>query len=254
MATAASKKNARNNTRRMSLKKLVLLVVAAIIFLPLAYACVQFVSIAIASQTAKHSIAAASKTVMTTSDRQFSSEISTLQRAGFIGAEIAKSKVEVCFTDDNHTESWTDPEWYEECYLRYVDGFVAAQPKSAILNDSSLSSTFGQLQNSAYLQQVQPCDIAEQSYSTTLFYRPADTPLENNANLCDIPDPLQGILSIDPIVLDTDLGVKTYYSYNANSVDNSHDQLWVIHETHFYHKDIGCGVGILCPNPRNNTC
>lgn len=87
---------------------------------------------------------------------------------------------------------------------------------------------------------------------SSLFYRPAGTPVADNANLCNTSNPPQEVFSIDPITLDNDLGVKKFYTHNPSNIDSSRDQLWAVCEYRHYHKDIACGVGLLYSNPKNN--
>jgi hypothetical protein len=201
--------------------------------------------------TAFANVTTARQQAIISTDKQLASQILALQQAGLIGHLIAQSKLDVCYTDHND-QGWLAANWYQNCYLRYVSGYTTNQDKTAVLEKlTALQGIFGQVQNTPYEQQVSPCDLAEINYQESVRYRVANSNI-TESNECGMPDPVQGVfIGPDPALESNDqMSVQKFYSYATTHVDNSHDQLWIIHNDSYYHEELGCGIGIFCENPR----
>lgn len=240
--------------RPLSTKKKGLLIALAILLLPVVYLAaslaVTFVRQTITTSAARDKVAQAREGALLKSDAAFSNQIAVLKRAGLIDHEVASSKVDVCYV--THSDrGWFAANWYQECYLRYVAGFTTLAGEVVVT--SELSDAFGIIERGS---EFFPCELAKKDYKETLRYRPANIATANETNSvpsgCDIPGQIQGTGSVlGPIMLDSELATKTFSSYDPETIDNTQNQLWVIHEDHYYTEELGCGVGVFCTNPRS---
>ncbi len=167
--------------------------------------------------------------------------VNKMINSGVSNRAIATSKTDVCYV--THSDAgWFANNWYQDCYLRYIVGF-----------ETQLSLTqFAQKISSISQSHLEypPCVAFSVDNSTQILYRPANTPRDQT--LCEIPNQLQGIGSVrGPIVLDKELSVKAYKSFDPANINNSQNQVWVIHDEYYYREDLGCGIGLFCENPRS---
>lgn len=169
-------------------------------------------------------------------DQKISDQIQLWKQNGSrIDENIASSKIDVCYL--THTDSgWMINHWYQNCYLRYVEGFTVSKVQST-------QRTQPLTQNCGLNQQ----GSVEESYS--FLFRPAGA--QSQAYHCKIPNPLQGTWSVrGPVRLDNELVTKVYRSFDPRKITNEKDQQWIILEKHYYKESLGCAGILFCDSPR----
>lgn len=235
----------------MKNKKKLLIIFGIILLVPIVLILLDYANQYHKYVSAKSKVAEARTKAMPDFNQKSATAAAALRQAGLITIPLASSKVDVCYVT-HEDQGWFAANWYQDCYLRYVQGFETTATKTEALQKvSSLSDIFGEPQDSPNAQTVFKCELAESNFKETVRYRPAGSPI-SSLNECGIPDQLQGVFSVKgPIMLDNELSAKSYDSFNPVTVDNSKNQIWVMSDTYYYHEELGCGFGIFCANPRS---
>lgn len=185
-------------------------------------------------------------------DKKFETQVAILYKAGVIYRKISDSKFDICYIS-NSGGGWTVSNWYQYCYIRYVQGFYTNLDKNTVRHNilaiPNATSEFGRIETE---QTADECSLftSVKSLSHTVSYRPAGTPLKSY--YCRVPNQLQGIGSVKgPFVLDEDLSKRAHRNFDSTQVDNSKDQIWIELDEQYYYESLGCAVGLLsCNNPR----
>lgn len=197
---------------------------------------------------AKNKIISARQTAEKSADSKANGAVNDLRRLGVVASSIESSKVDVCYVT-HRDAGWVASGWYQDCYLRYVSGFVTAMSReelrSSVMANPSTLLYFGEEYSSSY------CGLFGQNYEATLIFRPAN--ITNEEYDCNVPRLLQGLWSVrGPATHDDELSVKTYKTFDPETVPNSQNQVWFVFDERYYHEELGCGLGpIFCSNPRN---
>lgn len=184
-----------------------------------------------------------------TAEHRLANMRNALQSTGLVGEPMASSKVDVCYV--THADiGWFVHSWYQECYVRYLEGYYTTADGTDILNKAQLlAGSFGKLQTE-YRRSSFPCDIFESGDSETLRYR-STAPHDNDAFSCGLPRQTSGTYpSYDEF--DDKYSIKTYREFDPASIDLSKRQLWIIIQPKLYYdEDLGCRMSIFCENPRS---
>lgn len=200
--------------------------------------------------TAKE-IRLARQTAKTNSDEKVNNAIDALQSSAISSSPIYRSVVDICYSEHKDM-GWFVQSWYERCYLHYVSGFNTALSREEVVqqiaNSPSYSKYFGgtTLYNDAYNPVGRNCTVFDSNGSPELVYVPANYQQGRRDYKCTI-DLTRGL---DTGALATTPSVKTYVTFDPNVVEKTKNQVWLIFDEYYFHHDIGCGVGLLCPQPR----
>lgn len=176
-----------------------------------------------------------------------------LNQKNLVGEKIASSKVDVCYLN-HEDQGWVASNWYQDCYIRYTQGYVTQSTKVEVLRDvlknSKGSTYFGEINQYAITGSGTDCDLFEKDYKSTLIYLPAGS-LKNDFE-CQIPNPIQGTFTVrGPIILDRKLSARAYRTFDVDEISRENDQLWIQFDEYYYHEDLGCQVlSIFCSSPR----
>ena len=238
----------------MTTKKAVLIVILSIISIPILLTLMNIGNNFRKNIIADKEIQIARQLAEGLTDKKVSEAKNLLTESGIAVDDIESSKIDVCYV--NHSDAgWMASNWYQDCYLRYVNGFatdLASQDvKQMLMTNPKTSAYFGDEDAVLIFTQRLYCGLFEKDHSTTLVYRPANLGYDEDG--CEIPSPYQSVSSVrGPIILDDELSVRTYKIFNPLEVDNSRNQIWTIFDEHYYHEELGCGTGfIFCSNPRS---
>lgn len=199
--------------------------------------------------SAKPKIGAARTSALSRLEDKTSQAVQALKQKGLVAAPIASAVADVCFVTHQDI-GFTIAGWYQDCYVRSVQGFqTAATHQQALQAITSQQSYFGKADATDYLQSVNACQLSEDDNREFVRYRPAGSRASDYD--CGIPDQLQGTFSVNgPIISDKDLSAKKFSSFNPSAIGSSTNQLWVIFDVDYYHEDLGCAPTVLCGNPR----
>jgi hypothetical protein len=177
------------------------------------------------------------------SESQVKSNTEYIKETLGVTKNIGSSKIDVCYL--NHSDGgWMIAYWYQDCYLRYVDGFETSLSRDEVIARIVANPKSKELFSSEYDYGPDGCLIYQR-----LFYVPA-----NYAGMdydCFVPNQLQGIWSVrGAITNDGKLSTKKYRSFDNEMVNRTVNIIWVTHEDHYYHEQLGCGIGLFCSSPR----
>jgi hypothetical protein len=225
---------------KMSLKKKIGIALLVILAIPVTYSVVVIVQQKSATRAA----------VEQKTDKKVADFEAALIDSGIAGSQIASSKVSVCYVD-HQDEGWFAANWYQGCFLRYVRGYTTGLTKPAIESKVSASSGLSSLSGTIFGDN-DPCEISFGVGDFNFTYLPAGVQRSEYSS-CEIPDQLQGISSIDPVVLDDELTVKSYKVFDAAQVSSTQDQIWFDFDQNYYRENLGCAISLLCDSPRDRA-
>lgn len=238
----------------MTLKKKILIALLIIVSVPALFVVVNIADNYRKSIAAESKIKNARQTAEIVSDEKIKEATNILKELGIATDSLGSSKTDVCYVN-HRDQGWFAASWYQDCYIRYVDGFTTKLSRDEVMqrltSNIKTPAYFGQSYSVSVNRGVSNCGLFEEEYKTTLLYRPANYRLDHYS--CEIPNPLQALWSVKgPIVSDDELSVKAYRTFDIDEVDNSKNQVWIMFDDHYYHEDLGCGVGaVFCNNPRS---
>ena len=185
-------------------------------------------------------------------ERMLADRVEALRAAGIIKDRVGSSKLDVCYLD-HEDAGWTVSSWYQNCGLRYVEGFTTGSDRGAaeerILalgapEDFLLgrSPQFGKAA-SKLGSLAPPCVLfTDDERGETLRYRPS------GSGGCEVPDPTGfGAIHSDHV------STKEYRTFDPSRLGNDQDQIWLVIDEHYSHEVLGCGVSgiIFCESPRD---
>lgn len=235
----------------MTTKKRILISIGILILIPVVYIFIHHVYQLRKTHAANSKVAEARSEALKRVDQEIAGKVEALKQAGLVTDGIAFSKTDICYIT-HEDQGWFASNWYQDCYIRYVQGFTTDLSKEEALQKAgTLSEYFGDLPDD-YLQLVNRCELAADSRRETARYRPAGSPIYDRADDCGIPNQLQATWSVrGPGMLDDQLSVHRYSSFDSATIGSLSDQVWIMSDTHYYHEDLGCGFGIFCESPRS---
>lgn len=208
------------------------------------------------SQAAKENIVIARSDAISFVDEKVGEAIVALNKLGAITSNLGSSKVDVCYTD---YRGKTANSWYQDCYLRYIEGFSTNlnidEVRNSLLSDPKSISIFG---NDSSLRQTDPdhlyCTLFDRfnhdnEYRTELVMIPVNT--KGSYGECEVPNLLQSYGSVKGHIKSNNaLSVKTYKTFDTSVIDGVQNQIWLVLNKHYYHEELGCAGIIGCFNPR----
>ncbi len=198
------------------------------------------------------------------SDKTFEEQKKLISELGGGTTSVALSKKDICFIAHNDS-GWMATDYYQECYIRYVQLFTTDLTKDEIIQKlqsntqranlstkTVVNSLFGDVEPSSYAtEKYAQCVVYKQNYSPSVVYIPAGF----DASKYEFPQDCEAPSKTDvpgPAYAMADLSVKTYQDIDPSLVDTSKIQLWTIYTSKYYEENLGCGVGILfCESPRS---
>jgi hypothetical protein len=207
------------------------------------------------SKSAPQKILSSRSEAERTADKKLGQIENLITRTGITDKQIASSKIDACYVA-HADQGWFAYTYYQDCYLRYVQGYTTKLSKSELkqklLAQPDAVILFGKengtptIYDNCKLYQKASTAVANK---VELIYRPAN--VTSDEYTCRVPDPLKGLFSASASVLDEELATKIYRDYDATKIDNSLNQFWFYFDEHHYHEDLGCGTNLLiCDNPR----
>src|SRR5437879_638376 len=109
-----------NNVKRhtFSVKKIVTLTLLALVCVIVSAFLIRTAAQFLQTASARSKVAIARQREGQIADQQLSQELTSLQQSGVISKEIARSKVDVCYTNSEDS-GFVPHNWYQACYLRY---------------------------------------------------------------------------------------------------------------------------------------
>lgn len=194
-----------------------------------------------------------------TADTKLSAQQKVLRELGIdVSEPLGIAKTSVCYV--NHTDSgWFASDWYQRCYIRYLHGYITDVPKqqvySVLENADNSVHLFGNPYGLSTLDES--CVLyAYEHHLDSVVYRSSNV-LKNQTKYddsCSIPSQIQGNWSVGgPIILDNELSVKRYQTFDDALVKNDAPQIWLVFDVQYYQESLGCGFGLFCSNPRSTA-
>jgi hypothetical protein len=241
-----------NQKPKMSVKKKLGIAILVLVSLPIIYTVFSTAKQALVTHRAKAKVTAARLNVESSADQKVAQFEAALVSSGIATTKIASSKVDVCYVD-HRDQGWFAANWYQDCYLRYVNGYETNYSKKYIKENinstESLRSETGTLLDN---DQSSFCKLISLEFrKINLVYMPSGI-IRSLDYECIIPSPIQGDSTITPAILDKNLAIRTYVSFDSKSIPNSNNQVWFEYDAFYYHEDLGCGFDfIFCGNPRD---
>lgn len=236
----------------MSLKKKIFVTLGILVMLPILYVAIKLSGQYFTTRAAIGKVTAARSAAEKVDDKVFRDMSDLLFREGIATARLGSSKVDICYIDHNDA-GWFAMNWYQRCYLRYVEGLAVnldrATLKQKLASLPEVKSLFGEIST---LPDTYPypreCQLYKKQYSTTMIFLPAGHTTFDPDGTCTIPAQInrESYPSLGPPV-----GVKRYRTFSETSVANSQHQIWLTHQKEYYREDLGCGVGLFCESPRS---
>lgn len=180
--------------------------------------------------------------------------LAVLSSAGLLDKKVAdySSKVDVCYITHS-SQGWMAANWYQECYVRYVDLF------STSLNRDDVSE---KLHSATKAKKIPANDIDYLTGGCGVIYSNNDGALgvshlklnttneqsKTNIDECQLPDQLQGPFRVG-VFLDEQLSKKTLRSFK--DIDRSKNYILLESDNDYYDEDLGCAWGMFfCNSPR----
>ncbi len=239
---------------KMSKKKKAAIALLIILALPFVYALLVFSKQTIKTHSAKHKVTVARDKIEQSTDQKVANFETALINSGAVGPKLASSKASVCYVT-HADQGWFAVNWYQDCYLRYVEGFSTNLSretfKAKLSGSTDLLTAMGELSNEDKFY-PSTCVISDRTDKFKVSYLPINF-TKDEAFSCDIPNQLQGLTSVDgPIILDNELAIKRYVNFDPAPLINNGSQVWFEHDEFYYHEDLGCGIDyVFCGNPRS---
>jgi hypothetical protein len=236
----------------MTLKKKILIAVAMVVVIPVVAVLFSVTINYIKGIRASGGIVAARQSAEKSSQKKVDEATNVLHQAGVVATEIASSKVDVCYVT-HEDQGFTYGNWYQNCYLRYVNGYTTGLTKGEVKQklavNPSVVALFGTEDKLSSTSKTPFCGLFEKDYIDTLIYRPENV-ASDDYGTCEVPNQFQGSLTVQgPILLNDELSVKTYKTFDAVAVGNQQNQIWFMLDEPYYHEELGCGL-MFCGNPR----
>src|SRR6266404_1157488 len=230
---------------KMSKRKKAVIILLILLMLPLLLLLVNSVRQTIKTSSAKQKVNVARAEVEKTTDETILSFEAALTNSGIAASKVASSKVDVCYI--NHKDAgWFAQNWYQDCYLRYVGGYITnlnkVDVKDIISKSTELQKKTDKLSNfdSFY---PNTCVLSNEADFIQLYYLPVGATQKDDYS-CMIPNQLQGVGTIDPILLDSELSARKYQIFDTNSIGRDQNQIWFEFDRNYYREDLGCNVGV----------
>lgn len=176
-----------------------------------------------------------------------------VREAGVTDQQIASSKVDVCYIAHMSNDFWPVTN-YQNCYFRYVRGYTTAISKDELVQKLRAQPGFATLFiERDWSTSAIGCELYQNTYTNgrsngKLSYRPTDMAIERFD--CTVPDPKQGLNTIDGFEDADTLATKVYQAYDASKIDNTTNQLWYSFDEKYYSEDLGCDNSFYCGSPR----
>lgn len=237
------KKNALNK-KKFTLGKSIVVIVSIVSSLCIVFVFVRYLQIYFAKVSAKQNVVSSRSVGEKRLNAIVSQRSNLIRQSKIISSSIGLSKTNVCYISHDD-EGLFAKNWYQKCYLRYVEGYYVDASKDSveqtISNISNDNTLFGKSDNFK-------CNIFSKDFVFSILYRPASGMREK---ICEIPDKFRGVLSIKGPVLPENLSIEVIEDFKEDGIDNSKNQIWLTHNEEYYSEELGCGVGIIfCDNPR----
>jgi hypothetical protein len=173
---------------------------------------------------------------------------------------IGSAKVDVC-SNGHDDGGWMIQNWYQQCELRYIEGFSTPHTKESFIQAiTQLSSTNTLFIDDSIIREAgsgfelypNQCRLysgeTQWGFLSITFlpagYKPTSVDVYS-ADGCIIP----GQKLSDPDYPIGEAVMKMFRGFNANSLDHTKAQVWITLRDVYYDEDTGC-TGILCDNPR----
>lgn len=187
-------------------------------------------------------------------DKDRFKKIQALHDMGIIGTTTPaySSKIDACYVTHNDT-GWVAANWYQDCYIRYTDLFPIVLSRSNVEQKLESSKDTPNLFGNLETFRPKNCGALyrNDSYKPTLIYLNWNIENAEKGVNCKIPKQTQDTFTVrGPIVLDKELTTKIERSFNVDDIDQTKRYLFVQSDNYYYHESLGCGIGILCPSPR----
>ncbi|CAN5121853.1 hypothetical protein BH09PAT3_BH09PAT3_4920 [soil metagenome] len=238
--------------KSMSLVKKLALILGLIVAVPLIALIAFQLRLSITTNAAKGKVDNARLSIEMASDQKFDAMVKAVKSAGLNITETSTSKYDVCYISSND-RGWFAYNHYQDCYLRYVNGYKTDANKSQIYQLAHANpDIFKDIKDSEYDQQVSPCLIAEDNVFELLRFV---TPQTQNAQPqdCGKPDPIEGVSSMSGPAEGIVIKKRSGTTVTAQTNDAAQNQLWIQLDMPYYHEDLGCGIGLFCESPRANA-
>jgi hypothetical protein len=234
----------------MSFKKKILVVVLVLLSVPVLLTLVNVVQKMRNTAAAKDKVYFARQATEKTADEKVSQALDVLKQSGVVGPTIGSSKVDACYLSPV-SEGFSTRNWTQICYLRYTEGFMTNLSKDEVKQEMKTAGMIKYLDE----RNAGGCTIFEKDYDnntreeSTVYFMPAN-PKPDDYD-CKVPNPLRGTRDTYITWLNNE-SVKTYKTFDKNTVDNSQNQVWVTLSEQYYNEDLGCAVKIIdCISPRS---
>ncbi len=226
-------------------------VVAIVVTVPLLYIGVTAVMQKVKTTKDVSAVKSARERAMVAMDQQIADQLAAFKSAGIAYAPKVSSKVDVCYI--NHADAgFNIHSWYQDCYLRSLSGFEVSDAREEVIKKlSNLPSQIGSVYVPDPSFSFGKCKLIAREVVEIARYRPANTQAQSSD--CGIPSQVMNFDSVrGPILLEKDLAVHDFNRFNESDISGSSNQIWLINENHYYHQDLGCGLGfIFCSKPRS---
>ena len=188
-------------------------------------------------------------------DAAVEKRVDFLEQSGLVSDRIGSAKVDTCYGDHDDA-GWMISSWYQECQLKYIEGFSTNLPKDTLLSSMAqlpdATKLFGEQVLSEYSFDNYPsgCVVyrsVDTKQAIEVVYLPQDynSAVVEEYSSCNIPK--QGDRYAGAIASES--ATKVFRSFNPNALSHAKAQVWVVVSDTYYHEDLGC-TGILCDNPR----
>lgn len=184
-------------------------------------------------------------------DAQLKTRIDILNTAGLNKGSLGSSKIDVCYVG-TRSLGFVTTGWYQDCYIRYVDGFSTDAFTEEIREkinaiDGSMLEFWGYTSLPADID----CYVYDKDLIPDMVFIAKN---DSNKRIdCKIPDTLSGDGAEDKVGIQvSELAVKTYRTFEKNNIMRNSNQIWIVHEERYVHDELGCAgiFSLSCENPR----
>lgn len=249
--------------RNLASQHKILTVFIVIIAIPTILFAINFLDDQLRTFNAYSQVQTARQDKLTKSDNTFDEQKKLISGLGEGTTSVALSKKDICFVAHNDS-GWFATDYYQECYIRYVQLFNTDLTKDEIIQKlqsntqreelsakTLVNSLFGEVERRSYAtEKFAQCTVYEQGYSPSVVYIPAGFDASRYEYTQDCEAPSETDVP-GPAYVMSNLSVKTYSDIDPTLVDSSKNQLWIMYTTKYYKEALGCGAGLLfCENPR----
>lgn len=165
------------------------------------------------------------------------------------------AKTDVCYVNDQE-QGWTSTNWFQDCYVRYVDLFSTALSRQEVADKLSTipdsQDLFGDMRSNTLSK---TCDtLTTENGKPLLGFLDTQLPTpQKDRYECKIPGLIQGVWSVNgPIILDDKLKNFSHSerSFMESDVDTKKHYITLQGDGYYYHEELGCGSPLFCSSPR----